>query len=258
MGLRYKILSGFLILAIMLGIAGAWSIFEIKRALGSIKETIEENYHSINAGRMMLIALDRENSAVLLLLSGKWEEGRVILKEADELFKKGFDIASSNIAIPDEKERIEKIKRKYQSYKALWLKPIVGTRGENDLKWYFNDMFRLYMNIKKEVDELISMNEGMIYNIASSLQSRSHRAVMPGIVAILSTLIFTLIFNYFINYYIISPLLRITEGIKRYIDKGAPFDVRIETRDELFELSNSVRELLIKIKRLKEDRKENR
>ena len=66
MGLRAKILSGFLILTTMLFMARIWSIYELTRVGTSVQRLLVENYKSINAAKMMIEALEREDSAVLL------------------------------------------------------------------------------------------------------------------------------------------------------------------------------------------------
>ncbi|HID39918.1 MAG TPA: PAS domain-containing sensor histidine kinase, partial [Calditrichaeota bacterium] len=97
MGLRGKILSGFIILSLMLLIAGMWSINELKSIGSSVQSILDENYQSIYAAKLMKEALEREDSAVLLLMLGKWEEGRHILRAADSLFVKNHSFAQKNI-----------------------------------------------------------------------------------------------------------------------------------------------------------------
>ncbi len=59
LGLRAKILSGFLILAMMLFVAGIWSIDELTRVGTSVQKLLVENCKSINAGNMIIEALER-------------------------------------------------------------------------------------------------------------------------------------------------------------------------------------------------------
>jgi hypothetical protein len=58
----------------MLVVAGIWSIYELTRVGTSVQRLLVENCKSINAGKMMIEALEREDSAVLLLLYGKWQQ----------------------------------------------------------------------------------------------------------------------------------------------------------------------------------------
>jgi methyl-accepting chemotaxis protein len=244
MGIRIKILSGFLILVTMLIVAGAWSIYELTTVGVSVQGLLDDNYQSINAAKKMMEGLEREDSGILLLVSGNRVEGRQILLSADSLFQEGFQIAKNNVTIPDENKYVVDIKTKYGLYKALWSLPVVDTKRENNLEWYFRDVHKTFLEVKKAVEDLMTINDQVMYQTASQLKNKAHRAVMPGVVAILAALIFTLLFNYFINYYVVSPIIRIRKGIGRFLENNEMFDARIETKDELMQLSESVQKLI--------------
>ncbi len=244
MGLRAKIFSGFLILTIMLGVAGLWSIYEFRRIGTSVHNLLDDNYKSISAAKMMVESLEREDSAVLLLLLGRWEEGRTILSSADDSFDQAFKVAEGNITIQGEKSYIDEIRKKYANYKSLWERPIVGTRNEGNLDWYSKTVHKAFLDAKISVEKLMTLNDHTMYQTASNLKQRAYRAIMPGIIAILAALVFALIFNYFINYYVIGPILRLTNGIREFLNKGVSFEPGIETEDELHDLANSIQELI--------------
>ena len=252
MGLRFKILSGFLILAIMLCIAGIWSIYELTTVGSSVQALLDDNYKSINAAKTMDEALEREDSGILVLLLGRWEEGRSIISSADIEFLSGLQTAAGNITIPGEKAQVDEIKSKYNAFKGLWSKPIVGTEHERNLDWYFNEVRHAFLDLKKSIEGLKAMNDRLMYRTASDLKNRAHRAVMPGIVAILAALIFTLIFNYFINFYLIGPIIKLADGIDVFLKSGTPFEPKLETKDELARLGKSIHELTSQLQARKE------
>lgn len=243
MGLRIKILSGFVILAIMLAIAGAWTIYELKYAGFSMQVMLEENYRSIHAAEDMTEALEREDSAILLLLLGKWEEGRSVLLQADSLFTERLNFAYSNITIRGEKSKLDSINVNYNAYKKLWERPIVDTPREGNIDWYFSQVHHAFLKVKASVHELNALNNSVMYETASNLKQRSNRVVMPGLVAIIAALLFTIIFNYFVNYYMVSPIIKITNRIKKYISNKTPYDVIIESHDEIANLNESISQL---------------
>jgi methyl-accepting chemotaxis protein len=180
----------------------------------------------------------------LLLLSGNWEEGREIIKSADLLFQQGFRIAQKNVTISGEKAYVDEIEKAYRVFKDLWARPIVGTKQERNLNWYFQEVHPSFLDVKLAVKRLMALNNKVMYQTASDLKNRAHSAVMPGIVAILSALIFTLIFNYFVNYYLVSPIIKITKEIQKCLKTSEPFQVRIETKDELHHLASALQELV--------------
>ena len=244
MGVRAKILSGFLILAVMLFLAGAWSIYELSKIGTSVQKLLDDNYKSIDAAQLMTEALEREDSAILLLLSGNWKEGREIIKSADLSFRKAFQTAKNNVTIPGEKACLDEIEKTYRIFKRLWDKPIVETKREGNLTWYFQEVNPSFLNVKLAVEKLMALNDQVMYQTASNLKNRAHRAVMPGVVAILSALIFTLLFNYFVNYYLVSPIIKITKEIQKCLKTNEPFEVKIETKDELNLLASALQELV--------------
>ena len=66
---------------------------------------------------------------------------------------------------------------------------------------------------------------------------------MPGIVAIVASLVFTLIFIYFVNYFMVGPIIKITDRVKMFISNNMPFKVDIETKDEIYDLESSIRKM---------------
>lgn len=252
MGIRIKILSGFMILTIMLAMAGAWSIYELTTVGGSVQRLLDDNYQSINAAKKMMEGLEREDSGILLLVSGNRTEGRRILFSGDSLFQEGFQTAKNNVTIQGEKSFVDDIEARYEIYKALWSLPVVDTKRENNLEWYFQDVHKAFLNIKETVDKLMTINDRVMYQTASELKSKAYRAVMPGVVALLSALVFTLLFNYFIHYYIVGPIIRIRKGIRGFLENGEIFDAHIETKDELMYLSESVQKLILEAAKQKD------
>jgi HAMP domain-containing protein len=244
MGLRTKILCGFSILTVMLFVAGIWSIYELTGVGTSVQKLLDENYKSINAAKAMVEGLERQDSGILILLLGDWKKGRSIIDSGDSLFQKGFAIAKANVTIPGESAYVQRIDATYETFKNLWTKPVVGTKHEGDLNWYLQEVHKAFMDAKAAVTGLMELNDETMYKTASDLKGRAHRAVMPGVVAILSALVFTLLFNYFTNYYVISPIIRLTAAVRRFLQTREPVDVKIETRDEIFDLAISIKDLL--------------
>jgi methyl-accepting chemotaxis protein len=243
MGLRFKILSGFIILVLMLAIAGIWTILEIKSTGFSIQAILDENYQSIFAGEDMIEALEREDSAILLLLLGNWQRGRDQLLKADSLFMKKLEFAYSNVTIEGEKTSLDTIKSRYTLYKEIWQRPIVDTPKEGSIEWYFQNTHQAFQNVKDALNDFNNLNNTTMYNTASMLKQKSDRAIMPGLIAIIAAILFTLIFNYFVNFFFVNPIIHITERIEQFILKGTPYLIETATHDEIEQLSESIEHL---------------
>lgn len=249
MGLRTKIFSGFAILTMMLFMAGVWSFYELRSMGSSVQNVLDENYRSIRAARMMNEGLERQDSGVVLLLLGSSEEGKAAIKSGDELFGKGFDIAKNNITIKGEQNYVDAIQTKYDEYKSLWTKLIGEPEGKADPNRYFQKIHQGFFNAKAAVTSLMELNGKNMYQTASTLKGRAHRAITPGLVAILSALAFTLIFTYFVSLYVVSPIIKITKGIRKFIETREPVDIEVESKDELSDLVSSVQDLIARVMR---------
>lgn len=248
MKIRFKILSGFLLMAAMLIAAGGISIIEFSKISRSVQDLLDDNYKSIEASKSMLEALEREDSGVLLLLHGNWEKGRSTVSQGDSLFQTSFSIANTNITESDEQGYIDSIRLLYSNYKNSWERPIVNTYKEENLVWYYNESHDVFIKVKNAVKDLMTLNQNSMYTEATMLREKAKRAIMPGIVAILSAFIFAFLFNYFINHFFVSPLERLISEIENYSTSKNRIEAGIMTNDELKRLQEAVNKLISRLK----------
>ncbi len=248
MKLRFKILSSFLALALMLCLASIWSIYVLNNIGASANKLLRENYRSINSANIMIEALEREDSGILLLMLGKWKEGRTILNSADSLFWSGYNTAYNNLTISGEKNYLEAIKRNYINYKQFWDQPIVSTSKEKNLNWYFEDVHLAFLDTKSAVNKLMSLNSDTMYETSTEVKNQANRAIMPGIIAMIAAIVFALLFFFFINHYIVNPITKINNSIDEFLAHKHPIDIEIDSNDEISDLSSLVMRLSARVK----------
>lgn len=239
MKLRSKIISGFIIINLMLIIAGAWSIYELNLMGNKVGTLLEHNYEKLNASKAMKEALEREDSALLLLLMDNKSEGKAILTKGDSLFSaKISQIADES---NDQEVKIKKnIEMEYLKFKETWGNVDKISQRENKLDLYFEQIYSSFLETSLAVDKSIKYQETKIYNSSKEMEQRSRRAIMPGIVAIISAVIFTILFNFFVNQYIVTPVIEITRRIKKFLRDHIPFDYHISTKDEIANLIDEI------------------
>ncbi len=248
MKLRLKILSGFLLLVAMLIVAGGLSIIEFSKISRSVRDLLDDNYQSIQASQSMLEALEREDSGVLLLVHGNWNQGRNTIARADSVFQSNLRKARHNITETNERPLIDSIIKQYGRFNRIWEKPIAGTFKEENLTWYYQTSHQAFSTVKHSVNQLMSLNQKSMYQEATDLREKAKRAIMPGIVAILSAFIFSFLFNFFINHYLISPLERLIGQLENFRPDSLRLEAGIKTRDELKRLQDAINDLISRIK----------
>lgn len=247
MKIKFKILSGFILIIMMLVIAGLVSVYEFSRLSKSVTALIDDNYKTIEASKTMLEALEREDSGILLLLSGHWKTGREILDSADSLFLAAFYIAKNNITENNEDDYIEQINQSYLKFKERWEPPIVGTTKENSIDWYFADLHDYFLAAKNDVRALMILNQNSMYQESTKLKEKAHRAIMPGIIAIIASLVFMVMFNFLISRYYVKPIVDIIRTLKTHTSQSQSFDAGIVTNDEFKELEKEIQNLIYRI-----------
>lgn len=251
MSLRNKILSGFLILVLMLAIAGAWSIYHFQFIGNRINKMIEKEYKTVNSAIVMLHALEREDSAILLSLLGNLRESSIILVKADSTFLSGLAQAKESILNDDQRVLIDEIEKNYSLFKNTWNNLTMSSSSEEMLQSYFDDTHIEFLMVNNAIEKLLLANEKAIYNTTTTLKDLANRATMPGIIAIIAALIFTIMFSYFVYFYFISPLNKINKAVKNYKKSGGKINIKVNSNDEIGELAENVNYLSKQIDKTK-------
>lgn len=247
MGIRTKILSGFLILCSILVITGAWSLYHFNHIGSSVRKLLDDNYRSIAAAMTMIEALEQEDSGLLLIQQGRLLEGHSNLTAADSLFLSSARVAVENITIDTETAILDSIQARYIRYKQIWAAPAFDDQTEGDLDWYYTTDHPAFIAVKESVYRLMMVNNLELYTRAVKLRNQANRAAMPGIVTIIVALLFSLMFAYFVNFYIARPIVRLTRAIRRFVNSGEPIDVTVRTKDEIADLISAVKYLSSRI-----------
>jgi HAMP domain-containing protein len=245
--LKFKILAGFGLLIGMLILAGTVSILEFARLSRSVNSLLEDNYKTIKASKSMLEALEREDSGILLLILGQREVGQNILRSSDSLFDAAFNIARDNVTEPHEDEYIGEVSHDYSLFKSDWEHLLVDVKKEASMGWYNDTIHRDFLEVKNAVNELMTLNQNGMYNMASQLKEKSHRALMPGIVSIIAAVVFSLLLNFFISRYFVSPIIQLVEALQNHNIASRSLNVNIISKDEIKMLENEINGLIRRI-----------
>lgn len=240
MHLRYKILSGFIILALMLTIAGLWSIYHFQFIGNRVNKMMDDEYKSINNSISMLDALEREDSAILLSLLGNLHESSSILHAADSIFIVRLNLAKKSISEKSDNNLILEIENNYNLYKDEWSNLANAAPPQDLLEMYFINAHSKFINVQQSVEKLLIVSENELYSTASNLKDLANRATMPGIIAIIAALVFTIMFSYFVHLYFISPIIKIITAVKLYKKSGTAINVKVFSKDEMAELAEGV------------------
>ncbi|MDX9770773.1 MAG: MCP four helix bundle domain-containing protein [Tenuifilaceae bacterium] len=253
--LKLKILAGFMLLIALLTVAGAVSVVEFLKLSRSVNALIEDNYKTIEVTRTMLESLERTDSGVLLYLLGEKEEGRKIIASASATFDQALDAATNNITEANEDSYISIISDKYEQFSIKLNKTLSNNYHGGAMGWYHGEIYQSFLNVKHAVDELMSLNQSSMYEEATILKEKSHRAIMPGIVAIVGALVFSLLLSFFISKYYITPLSSLSDAIKTFTPRESQLRSNIKSEDEIKKIEVEVNNLITRLVKFHDEQK---
>ncbi|MFO7546385.1 MAG: hypothetical protein R6W77_12910 [Trueperaceae bacterium] len=95
-----------------------WGIVHVV-ALGRASDAIlSENYRSIIAAEIMVNALERQDSGVLLMFAGDSDGGIACVREQDLVFLEWLGVARENVTFPGEDDIVRTISADYETYRT--------------------------------------------------------------------------------------------------------------------------------------------
>ncbi|HNT40631.1 MAG TPA: MCP four helix bundle domain-containing protein [Tenuifilaceae bacterium] len=241
MSIRLKILSGFIILASLLIISGLISIYELTKLGNSVNKLLRDNYLSIDYARQMSHSLEKQNSAILLAVAGDKGSASDLFGISVKEFKENFEKAATNLTQPDEKTLTDSISLVFNSYRQATESFIASSNAS--LNEYITTIRPMMETIQNSVDNLLLINQQALTETAAILKNSPYRTIMPGLIVIITSVVFSMLFYYMISYYFVKPVIGITKGINDFIKYKRPFEVAVDTKDEVNELKEAVKNL---------------
>lgn len=244
--LKVKIFSSFMLLVLMLLIAGVMSIWELSKMNNSFTNVIDNNYLSIEHALKITHALEREDSGILMLFLGNKEEALSVINSADSTITLSMIEVKKNATEPGEEALIESIETEYKNYATL-LDSVIANKIDNEETVYKN-LHSQFTNTKEVITNLMELNQNSMYSKANEMHKKLYQTIMPSIVSIILAIVFALLLNFYISHYFVNPLNKLIGAIKNYIPPSTYLHVDIKSEDELktleLEINNLIRRIL--------------
>jgi NtrC-family two-component system sensor histidine kinase KinB len=227
---RRKVFLGFgasLFLMVMILAVAMFLILRLGRASESI---LQENYRSILAAENMIDAIERQDSGVLLLLSGFVESGLTEFRHNENLFLQWLGRAKDNITIPGENEIIDSIEKSYTQYliEVSNFRLTLEKDHQRAAASYHDLILPLFRSIRDNCVKLRDLNHETMYAASSRAQKLAVQTVVSmsaiGAVAVM----LGIGFSFFLSHLISRPVSELTEAALR-IAQGN-YGVRVPVR----------------------------
>ena len=241
MGLKNKIRLGFLSLALLLFFSGIISYFELSRLSHSTPSMLGASFRNMELSKTMLDAVQDQNTALLqMIVSGSRNSDSMLI-----VGRQKFDssMREANVLIRD-LQGFDSIYAANVAYNRIVDAYLSDSLHKNSVGWYVNIYETSYADLTTSIKNFMVSSQRIMDVKAQRLEDNAYRATMPGFIALLIGILIVVVFFYFINLYYISPVLKITDALKNYLNSKIPFKVNVEGRDEMFRLKESIEKLI--------------
>ncbi|MGM0381312.1 MAG: ATP-binding protein [bacterium] len=234
--LKSKIWFGYaVLLLIIIGVA-SWSTFNFIGLRSSINDILIENYHSIKAAEKMNEALERQDSAILLLLQGEEKQGVEFFQENEQDFYRWLIKAEENITIDGETKIVEKLRAKYSEYLSNFDK-FRNLGGKKARNFYLEKFFSTFKSVKTSIRDLSQLNQEEMIKAQDRANQRGWEAIIStsGISAAL--VIVALVFVIYLQRLLLKPIKKLTRGVQKIQGGNLHHRIQLESEDEVGELA---------------------
>jgi signal transduction histidine kinase len=244
--LKGKILLGFAVMILILAGVVGWSIYNFESLSNAINDILVENYRSIKASDSMVESIERQDSALLLLLRSTEEQGQEIFRRNEKEFYSWLARAEDNITIDGEGSILEKINEKYFEFVSSFDQFF---NAEEDQRWeiYNQQLLPRFNDIKNDIRELREINRQAMVEAQGSANSRANQAIIYTIVLALLVIVFSLIFAFYLTKQILRPIKELGKGIKKVADRNFQQQIEVASEDEIGVLADEFNEMIAKL-----------
>lgn len=245
-GLRGKIFLGFLLVIFILVIVALWATYNFNNLSDAINNIMVENYQSIKATESMVEAIERQDSAILMIINGQSAEGRKTFRTNEQDFYKWLARAEDNITIEGEADIIQRISKDYATF--------INTFDEffhiiDDEKWvyYTEDILPLFEKLKVDIRNLRAINQNTMVNAQERADARANSAVIStGIISILAIIV-ALLSGLYLSNQIIKPIKELKSAIIKVASRNFSQKIEVASQDEIGELASEFNKMITKL-----------
>ncbi len=248
--LRKKIFIGYGITLLLMVLILIWAFLNLWN-LGQASDAIlRENYRSILAAENMVYALERQDSAVLLLLLGYEEEGWKQFQENEGQFFQWLGRAKDNITVEGEDKIVGAIETGYSAYLNLIseIKPISISGPRKAATLYHETMLPSFMKVREACIRLREINQENMYEVSDRAGLIARRAIWSmGIIGIAAVAI-GIGFSLFLSNLLVRPVRQIMTATQKISEGNYDVEVSTTSSDELGRLTEQFNSMAQKLK----------
>jgi two-component system, NtrC family, sensor histidine kinase KinB len=248
--LRKKIFIGYGITLVLMVLVLVWAFFNLW-SLGQASDAIlKENYKSILAAENMVYAIERQDSAILLMFLGYQEQGWNQFRENESQFFQWLGRAKDNITVEGEDKIVNMIETEYSKYldHVSELRPISIAGPRKTGAFYHETILPSFQSVRDTCIRLREINQENMFKVSDRAHFIAKRAIWSmaiiGMVAIAIGLGFSLV----LSNLLVKPVREMVDATQKIAEGNYEIEISTRSEDELGRLTDEFNSMAKKLK----------
>jgi NtrC-family two-component system sensor histidine kinase KinB len=233
--LRKKIFFGYGIALGLIVLVFIWALIHLLD-LGQASDAIlRENYKSILASENMVYAIERQDSAALLIFLGFEDQGWKQFRENESLFSQWLGRAKDNITVEGEEGVVRSIEKEYSAYlnHIAKLQSVHKSSLEKTANFYHETILPSFTAVRNECIHLREINQDTMFRASVRARRIAERAIWSMIIIGGGATGLGLGFSLILSNLLVRPVRQMTEATQKISVGNYDIEVPILSSDEL-------------------------
>jgi NtrC-family two-component system sensor histidine kinase KinB len=248
--LRKKIFIGYGITLILMVLVLVWAFINLWE-LGQASDAIlKENYKSILAAENMVYAIERQDSAILLIFVGYQEEGWNQFRENESQFFQWLGRAKDNITVEGEDKIVSMIETEYSKYldHVSELRPISIAGPRKTGTFYHETILPSFLSVRNTCIRLRDINQENMFKVSDRARFIAKRAIWSMAVIGIAAVGIGIGFSLLLSNLLTKPVRQIVEATQKIAEGNYDIEISTHSSDELGRLTDEFNSMAKKLK----------
>jgi NtrC-family two-component system sensor histidine kinase KinB len=248
--LRKKIFLGYGITLVLMVLVLVWAFINLWN-LGQASDAIlKENYKSILAAENMVYAIERQDSAILLMFLGYREQGWNQFRENENQFFQWLGRAKDNITVEGEGRVVNTIETEYSNYlnHVSELRPISVGGPRKTETFYHETILPSFLSVRDTCIRLREINQENMYKVSDRARYIAKRAIWSMVIIGAAAVAIGLGFSLLLSKILVKPVRQMVEATQKIAEGNYDIQISTHSSDELGRLTDEFNSMTKKLK----------
>lgn len=254
-GLRGKIMGGYVLITALALVVSTWAAINYVRLSGQLNTMMVQNYRSVVAASHLVAELERQDSAGLLILLGG-REAESLLAAARNEFLGWLARAEANITLPGEGEVVGRIRARYLDYWSGLDSVLREVRERGLSPEAASTAYRVrvlpYFNAARQACwDLFRINDEAMVAVQARVNAASTRGGWSVLAGGLAGVALAVLLGFTVSEVIVRPVRLLSRSARRVGEGHLEESIAVRTRDEVGRLAAEFNAMVEKVREVR-------